>query len=71
MTKMKNKKGFVVYKEWTPFFKDLSADQSGLLIQALYAWFSGMNYEINDPLLKAIFEAMLLHQIEVVEDDGE
>lgn len=55
---MTDKKSFVLYTDWTPYFRDLSVEESGILIQAIFAWANDEEYEIKTPILKTIFDTI-------------
>lgn len=63
---MADKKSFILYKLWTPMVMSLEKEQAGELMQAVFAFQSGIDYEITDPVLKSVFE---IFKAEFLEND--
>ena len=56
---MAEKKSFVMYKSWDPMIKDLDDASVGILMKAAFAYQCGYEYEIENPILKSVFQVFL------------
>ena len=56
---MTDKKSFVIYKSWDPMIRDLDDASVGILMKAAFAYQCGYEYEIENPILKSVFQVFL------------
>jgi len=56
---MTDKKSFVMYKSWDPMIKDLDDASVGILMKAAFAYQCGYEYEIENPVIRAVFAVMV------------
>ena len=54
------KESYMLYRGWNPLFESLPKEQLGELFYAICCYQSGNEYEIENPLIKGIFEMVLL-----------
>ena len=54
------KESYMLYRGWNPLFESLPNEQLGELFYAICCYQSGKEYEITNPLIKGIFEMVLL-----------
>ena len=54
------KESYMLYRGWNPLFESLPKEQLGELFYAICCYQSGKEYEIKNPLIKGIFEMVLL-----------
>lgn len=54
------KESYMLYRGWNPLFESLPKEQLGELFYAICSYQSGNEYEIENPLIKGIFEMVLL-----------
>lgn len=54
------KESYMLYRGWNPLFESLPKEQLGELFYAICCYQSGNEYEIESPLIKGIFEMVLL-----------
>ncbi|WP_455031446.1 DUF6291 domain-containing protein [Oribacterium sp.] len=54
------KESYMLYRGWNPLFESLPKEQLGELFYAICCYQSGNEYEITNPLIKGIFEMVLL-----------
>ena len=52
------KKSFVMYNEWQPLFKNITDEQAGQLIKAVYAYQFGEESPPEEPLLNSVYQMM-------------
>ena len=64
---MADKKSFILYKSWGPMIEAMPAEKAGELIQAVFAYQSGKEISIDDPMVAAVF-AMIKATMEADED---
>lgn len=52
------KKSFVMYNEWQPLFTNITDEQAGQLIKAVYAYQFGEESPPEEPLLNSVYQMM-------------
>lgn len=52
------KKSFVMYNEWKPLFTNITDEQAGQLIKAVYAYQFGEENPPEEPLLNSVYQMM-------------
>ena len=52
------KKSFVMYNEWQPLFANITDEQAGQLIKAVYAYQFGEESPPEEPLLNSVYQMM-------------
>lgn len=52
------KKSFVMYNEWKPLFTNITDEQAGQLIKAVYAYQFGEESPPEEPLLNSVYQMM-------------
>lgn len=52
------KKSFVMYNEWQPLFTNITDEQAGQLIKAVYAYQFGEENPPEEPLLNSVYQMM-------------
>lgn len=52
------KKSFVMYNEWQPLFTNITDEQAGQLIKAVYAYQFGEETPPEEPLLNSVYQMM-------------
>ena len=67
MADKKDKRGFVMYKDWKALFTSLSKENAGELIQAIYYYQTGDEVEFSNEILKGVFEML---KDRFIKDDG-
>ena len=54
------KESYMLYRGWNPLFENLPKEQLGELFYAICCYQSGREYVIENPLIKGIFEMVLM-----------
>ena len=54
------KESYMLYRGWNPLFENLPKEQLGELFYAICCYQSGREYTIENPLIKGIFEMVLM-----------
>ena len=55
-----DKESYMLYKGWNPLFENLPKEQLGELFYAICCYQSGKEYSIENPLIKGVFEMVLM-----------
>lgn len=50
-----SKKSFVMYSNWAEMLAEMPAEQAGILIKAISCYSLGKDFEIDDPVISAVF----------------
>ena len=54
------KESYMLYRGWNPLFENLPKEQLGELFYAICCYQSGREYTIENPLIKGVFEMVLM-----------
>lgn len=54
------KESYMLYRGWNPLFENLPKEQLGELFYAICCYQSGKEYTIENPLIKGVFEMVLM-----------
>lgn len=55
-----DKESYMLYRGWNPLFENLPKEQLGELFYAICCYQSGKEYTIENPLIKGVFEMVLM-----------
>ena len=55
-----DKESYMLYRGWNPLFENLPKEQLGELFYAICCYQSGKEYSIENPLIKGVFEMVLM-----------
>lgn len=55
-----DKESYMLYRGWNPLFENLPKEQLGELFYAICCYQSGKEYSIENPMIKGVFEMVLM-----------